>query len=219
MSYFTENLLYYLIKRQTMNYELKEIFSKEVDWILPAYGTGIKFVTYGLSFAGIHDAFRCLLKFYLNRKDKKLWHHQFKATFEKKLIFGKLVGVFFSGRKDDRPKDDQEKLIPSNPLQTLPPASKSSSRPSSLDPRVEVRAIKSKTEVLFFPDSGIPCKDYYSSSTGCSKDDCPFLHDETAYLKLLRILQDAKKSIDVCVFCLTCGDLGLNSCHCSGIDL
>merc|ERR1712212_1004597 len=106
----TDNLIYYPTKSPTtaMNYELKSIFSKEVDWILPSFGTSIKVATYGLSFAGIHDAFRCLLKFYLNRKDQKLWHHQFKATFEKKLILGKLVGLFFRTPKVDRLKETKD---------------------------------------------------------------------------------------------------------------
>merc|ERR1719419_393197 len=72
---------------------------------------------------------------------------------------------------------------------------------------------------IFVPNSGIPCQDFYSSSSGCSKgDDCNFLHEHTTYFKLLKYIESAKSSIDVCVFCLTCGDLGttLITKSCSG---
>jgi len=64
-----------------------------------------------------------------------------------------------------------------------------------------------QTQVLFFPDAGIPCKDFYNSRAGCPRDNCPFLHEKTAYQSLINLLRSAQKTLDVCVFCITCADL------------
>ena len=186
-----------------MESNLKAIFFKDVNCVLPtSNGFGTKLFSCGLGIVAMHDTARCLLKIYLNRKNKKSWHYQFVATFGKKLFLGKLVGVFISLDDTDLDvKPKTEKHI--NNKKTLVIKSRSKSAPSPSKNTLK------QTEVLFFPDSGIPCQDFYSSPTGCSKNEtCPFLHEETAYLRLLRLLKSAKKSIDVCVFCLTCGDLG-----------
>ena len=177
-----------------MDTHLKALFSGEVDCVTPqTVKSGSKIILCGLGVIVIHDAARCLLKIYLNRKNQKSWRHH----FGKKLLLGKFLSIFlWSGEGEAKVK------------QPKPP--KASSAPTHPSDKPVVS--RSQTEVLFFPDSGIPCKDYYSSPTGCSKNEmCQFLHDETAYLRLLRILKSAKKSIDVCVFCLTCGDLGESS--------
>jgi len=63
------------------------------------------------------------------------------------------------------------------------------------------------TRVLFFPDDGIPCPEFHESRAGCPRDNCSFLHEETAYGCLTKLLRGAHVSIDVCVFCLTFVDL------------
>lgn len=67
--------------------------------------------------------------------------------------------------------------------------------------------IEDPTLVLFFPDDGIPCQDFYNSRAGCPRDNCPFLHEKTAYQSLVNLLRSARKTLDVCVFCITCADL------------
>jgi len=67
--------------------------------------------------------------------------------------------------------------------------------------------IEPRTLVLFFPDDGLPCKAFYESRAGCPKTNCPFLHEETAYQRLIDLLRSAQVSLDVCVFCITCADL------------
>jgi len=63
------------------------------------------------------------------------------------------------------------------------------------------------TKVLFFPDDGIPCQDFHASRAGCPRNNCPFLHEVTAYQQLLDLLRSAQVSLDVCVYCITCADL------------
>ena len=38
-------------------------------------------------------------------------------------------------------------------------------------------SVSDPTLVLFFPDDGIPCQDFYNSRAGCPRDNCPFLHE------------------------------------------
>ena len=183
----------------------KALFSGEVDCVSQqTIESGTKVLLCGLGFVVFHDTARCLLKLFRNRKNNKTWSHHFQATAGKRLILGKLIGIFIRADVKDKTVAKRSKAVQDankKPPITNPPAIPVTPAAPAATPR--------QTEVLFFPDSGIPCTDFYSSPTGCSKGDmCSFLHEETAYLRLLRILKSAKKSIDVCVFCLTCMDLG-----------
>jgi len=187
-----------------MESQWKALLSGEVDCVTQkTIESGTKVLLCSLGFVIFHDTARCLLKVFRNKKNNKTWYHRFQATAEKKLILGKLIGSFVRMDVKEKTVAMRNKAAPTSaPNKKLQPSKQSSEHPVPV-------AVQRQTEVLFFPDSGIPCKDFYSSPTGCPKNDmCQFLHEETAYLRLLRILKAAKKSIDVCVFCLTCMDLG-----------
>uniref|UniRef100_A0AAV1U474 Mitochondrial cardiolipin hydrolase n=1 Tax=Peronospora matthiolae TaxID=2874970 RepID=A0AAV1U474_9STRA len=63
-------------------------------------------------------------------------------------------------------------------------------------------------DVLFFPDRGMPCKDFHSSSRDCTRKNCKFIHDGgSSLMTLLGFLKRAKKSMDICVFTITCDDI------------
>ncbi|XP_070580415.1 uncharacterized protein [Ptychodera flava] len=62
-------------------------------------------------------------------------------------------------------------------------------------------------EVLFFPDKAIPCKAFFQARNGCQVTNCHFAHYETGLGKLLGYIQKAERTIDVCVFCISCHEL------------
>lgn len=63
-------------------------------------------------------------------------------------------------------------------------------------------------DVLFFPDRAMPCK-HFRSARGCTRKNCRALHDEpSSLLALLGYLDGAKSSMDVCVFTITCDEVG-----------
>jgi len=64
-----------------------------------------------------------------------------------------------------------------------------------------------KTEVLFFPDKTVACKAYFTQDYGCKNTNCRFSHKENSLSKLFTCMTSARKSIDVCVFVITCSDL------------
>lgn len=62
-------------------------------------------------------------------------------------------------------------------------------------------------DVLFFPDRAMPCKNFRSEK-GCTRKNCKSLHDEdSSLLKFLRYLAGAKRTMDVCVFTITCDEV------------
>ncbi|OWF50824.1 mitochondrial cardiolipin hydrolase-like [Mizuhopecten yessoensis] len=69
------------------------------------------------------------------------------------------------------------------------------------------KAKNDTTEVIFFPDSQVACIDYFTKVNGCVARDCKFSHKENSLSKLFMILSKSTKSMDVCVFVLTCTDL------------
>ena len=72
----------------------------------------------------------------------------------------------------------------------------------------KTKAVKSKTDVIFFPDKTVACKEHFTSPLGCDKVKCGFSHDEDLSLgRLYHCLSEAKKTIDVCVYVLTCKHL------------
>lgn len=61
-------------------------------------------------------------------------------------------------------------------------------------------------EVLFFPDNRVACKSHFIGD-GCGKLDCHFSHEPNSLSKLFEHLTKARKSLDVCVFVITCSSL------------
>ncbi|XP_033736395.1 mitochondrial cardiolipin hydrolase-like isoform X3 [Pecten maximus] len=68
-------------------------------------------------------------------------------------------------------------------------------------------AKKDMTEVIFFPDSKVACVDYFTKVNGCVTRECRFSHKENSLSKLFMKLSRSIKSMDVCVFVMTCTDL------------
>ena len=61
-----------------------------------------------------------------------------------------------------------------------------------------------KSEVLFFPDDKMPCR--YGSE--CRRgDSCDYAHNETNLTRFLKHLKSAEKTMDVCVFNITCNEI------------
>lgn len=66
-------------------------------------------------------------------------------------------------------------------------------------------------QVLFFPDDSYPCNSFYNFLMGkryiqCRHKDCYYIHrDEkwTSLMKLLEILNHAKRKIDICVYLIS----------------
>ncbi|XP_069124175.1 uncharacterized protein [Argopecten irradians] len=69
------------------------------------------------------------------------------------------------------------------------------------------KAKKAMTEVIFFPDSKVACVDYFTKTNGCMSRDCRFSHKENSLSKLFVTLSNSTRSMDVCVFVMTCTDL------------
>ena len=78
-----------------------------------------------------------------------------------------------------------------------------------------------RSHVLFFPDKDVACKDFFISEDGCFKSYCKFSHDKTSLSELYKHMITCKKSLDVCVFVLTCKDLAdvLLRLHKSGVKV
>ncbi|RLN87092.1 hypothetical protein BBJ28_00010949 [Nothophytophthora sp. Chile5] len=63
-------------------------------------------------------------------------------------------------------------------------------------------------DVLFFPDSGMPCKNFRSAK-GCTRKNCKAIHDQgSSLLSFLSHLNGAKKTMEICVFTITCDEVG-----------
>ena len=63
-----------------------------------------------------------------------------------------------------------------------------------------------RNEAIFFPDPAMPCRNYMRDGK-CNRRHCDFAHEETNLIRLLHILREAKQSIHVCVFTVTCNEL------------
>lgn len=67
-----------------------------------------------------------------------------------------------------------------------------------------------KTEIMdvfFFPDKEIACRTHFLSETRCYKDNCKYSHGKTSLSELYRHMSSCRKTMDVCVFVMTCVDL------------
>ena len=81
-------------------------------------------------------------------------------------------------------------------------------------------------EVICFPDKKIACKDFFDTVEGCSRKRCEYSHEQTGFRyyvsiilgddlennnyitrNLLSYIKSAKKSIDICVYCISCFEI------------
>ncbi|CAH1794843.1 unnamed protein product [Owenia fusiformis] len=60
-------------------------------------------------------------------------------------------------------------------------------------------------KVIFFPDDTVSCRKYRNGI--CKDVNCRMSHDNTSFSQLITIFEQAKRSIDVCVFVITCQEL------------
>lgn len=65
---------------------------------------------------------------------------------------------------------------------------------------------QSTSQVLFFPDKMLACKEFIFEGC-CHRKNCQFAHEETSLSKLVTILLEAKQNLDVCVFTINCREL------------
>ncbi|KAG6622664.1 Mitochondrial cardiolipin hydrolase [Phytophthora cinnamomi] len=62
-------------------------------------------------------------------------------------------------------------------------------------------------DVLFFPDPAMPCKNFHSGR-GCTRKNCKSIHDQgSSLMTMLGYLKGANKTMDVCVFTITCDEI------------
>jgi mitochondrial cardiolipin hydrolase len=59
------------------------------------------------------------------------------------------------------------------------------------------------TEVLWFPDPGMPCR----FGASCRRKNCDYAHGATSLTRLIATLASARRSISVAVFSLTCDEI------------
>ncbi|XP_046398977.1 mitochondrial cardiolipin hydrolase [Ischnura elegans] len=67
---------------------------------------------------------------------------------------------------------------------------------------------KVENEVLFFPDKGIACPAFFEKKSGCNQNMCSYIHEMTNLRRVIIRLRQAKKTLDVCIFILTCQEIG-----------
>nr|XP_037286669.1 mitochondrial cardiolipin hydrolase-like [Rhipicephalus microplus] len=64
-------------------------------------------------------------------------------------------------------------------------------------------------QVIFFPDRGVACpKATHDDSDTCGNPQCCFLHGRTSLRTLVHTLTSAERTLDVCVYMITCDTLG-----------
>lgn len=62
------------------------------------------------------------------------------------------------------------------------------------------------SEVLFFPDKKIACRNFLEGF-GCNRVNCAYAHEETSLSKLIKVISKAERTLDVCVFTINCHEL------------
>jgi cardiolipin hydrolase len=61
--------------------------------------------------------------------------------------------------------------------------------------------------VLFFPDPGMPCRAVMNGQQCRRGAKCTYSHQKTSLVKFLDELYAARKTLDVCVFTITCNEI------------
>eukprot|EP01135_Chromosphaera_perkinsii_P006859 Nk52_evm14s621 gene=Nk52_evmTU14s621 len=71
------------------------------------------------------------------------------------------------------------------------------------------------SEVLFFPDPGMPCR----HGGQCRRKNCDYVHHATSLTRLLQWLAAVKQTLDICVFTITCNEIAdaIIACHKRGV--
>ncbi|KAG8184774.1 hypothetical protein JTE90_019370 [Oedothorax gibbosus] len=79
---------------------------------------------------------------------------------------------------------------------------------------------KNVHKVIFFPDTGLPCRRFLSGHA-CKDPRCYGVHHETSLTVLLSVINSCLHSLDVCVYMITCSSLGnaLIECHERGVPV
>ncbi|CAG5117662.1 unnamed protein product [Candidula unifasciata] len=81
------------------------------------------------------------------------------------------------------------------------------SRSSGNKTESESRLSSTSLQVLFFPDKDVACREHFLTGNGCMKVNCRFSHNKTSLSELYRHMLDCQKTMDVCVYIITCKDL------------
>lgn len=107
-------------------------------------------------------------------------------------------------------------------------ASEAIRRISALFKKREIQ--RARCEAIFFPDKEIPCKHFFDNVEGCRRNPCSFSHEVTGFRysigaeginvklkfitslihcfrKLIDCIKSARKSIDICVYCISCYEI------------
>eukprot|EP00200_Dunaliella_tertiolecta_P013512 CAMPEP_0202392972 /NCGR_PEP_ID=MMETSP1127-20130417/92607_1 /ASSEMBLY_ACC=CAM_ASM_000462 /TAXON_ID=3047 /ORGANISM="Dunaliella tertiolecta, Strain CCMP1320" /LENGTH=186 /DNA_ID=CAMNT_0048995523 /DNA_START=876 /DNA_END=1433 /DNA_ORIENTATION=- len=58
-------------------------------------------------------------------------------------------------------------------------------------------------EVLFYPDEALPCR----FMDKCRRNNCTYAHHATSLSRMLDFLNSAQRSLDICVFTITCNEI------------
>ena len=61
-------------------------------------------------------------------------------------------------------------------------------------------------EAIFFPDAAMPCRSFLRDQR-CTRKRCTFAHEKTSLVKLIRELDGATRTLEVCVFTITCNEI------------
>ena len=85
-------------------------------------------------------------------------------------------------------------------------ASSAPAAASAADVRLERAADAPVLTPLFFPDAHLPCRNYLNG-VPCKKRTCAYAHEPTSLTKLLTVLRSASRTLEVCVFCITCNEI------------
>ena len=59
------------------------------------------------------------------------------------------------------------------------------------------------TEVIFFPDNAMPCR----HAKNCHRKGCKYAHGITSLVRFLEMIGNAKETLDICVFNITCNEI------------
>ncbi|KAF5835208.1 hypothetical protein DUNSADRAFT_7750 [Dunaliella salina] len=72
-------------------------------------------------------------------------------------------------------------------------------------------------EVLFFPDDALPCR----FMGNCRRNNCDKAHQATSLSRMLDFLRSAQRSLDICVFTITCDEIAdvLFDAHKRGVQV
>lgn len=77
-----------------------------------------------------------------------------------------------------------------------------------------------RERVLFFPDKAMPCRNFHDPRRTCRRGhECTYMHGGSNLIELQQLLRSARRSLDVCVFSITCNELAdeIEAAHQRGV--